>query len=156
MSFRSSVLVRRRIYLHRIFYNSVRYHCKVPITPVASLESDNIPKPNIDINTVALLERLSLVKCDTEQGVKVLEDSIEFANKILHINTDNVQPLYTVLENESLSLRIDAVTQGNCQKDILKNAVITEDDYFVAPPGNIPLHEIEQKESDIKRNENRN
>lgn len=38
-----------------------------------------------------------------------------------------------------LTLRNDEVTDGNCQKDILKNAALTEEDYFVAPPGNIPL-----------------
>lgn len=39
----------------------------------------------------------------------------------------------------NLYLRKDEVTEENCQKDILRNAIITEDDYFVAPPGNIPL-----------------
>lgn len=54
----------------------------------------------------------------------------------------------------NLSLRNDGVHEGNCQKDILKNAVLIEDDYFVAPPGNIPLLEVEQKEELIKKNEN--
>jgi hypothetical protein len=31
------------------------------------------------------------------------------------------------------------VTEGNCKAEILANAAITEEDYFVAPPGNIPL-----------------
>lgn len=47
----------------------------------------------------------------------------------------------------NLTLREDKVTQGNCQADILKNAVLKEEEYFVAPPGNIPLHEV-QIESD--------
>lgn len=97
--FSISSFVRSRNYLHRN-YNCFKNYCKVPINPVGSLESDNTPNPKIDSNTVALLERLSLVKCDTEQGVKVLEDSIKFANKILHIDTNNAEPLYTVLEDE--------------------------------------------------------
>ncbi|CAH2037531.1 unnamed protein product, partial [Iphiclides podalirius] len=48
--------------------------------------------------------------------------------------TYNVDPLYSVLENENLNLRPDKITQGNCQAEILKNALRTEDDYFVAPP----------------------
>lgn len=43
----------------------------------------------------------------------------------------------------NLFLRQDQITQGNCQKDILRNAAMQEDDYFVAPIGNIPLHEID-------------
>lgn len=69
----------------------------------------------------------------------MLEDSIEFANRIQNIDTENVKPLYTVLENHQLELREDVITDGNMQQDVLKNAQITEEEYFVAPSGNIPL-----------------
>lgn len=36
-------------------------------------------------------------------------------------------------------MRDDEVTEGNCRDDVLKNASVTEEEYFVAPPGNIPL-----------------
>ncbi|CAK1596113.1 unnamed protein product [Parnassius mnemosyne] len=135
---------------------SKRFSTKIPAAPVVTLENRQSPKLKVDSNTIALLERLSLVKCNNIEGVEVLEDSISFADKILHINTDNVEPLYSVLENENLSLRFDKVTQGNCQTDILKNATVTEDDYFVAPPGNIPLHEVNDNECNqsLKENEN--
>ncbi|CAG5059673.1 unnamed protein product [Parnassius apollo] len=134
---------------------SKRFYSKIPAVPVVTLEKQS-PKLKVDTNTIALLERLSLVKCDNVEGVEILEDSISFADKILHINTDNVEPLYSVLENENLSLRFDKITQGNCQTDILKNATVTEDDYFVAPPGNIPLHEVHDNECNqsLKENEN--
>ncbi|KAM3964416.1 glutamyl-tRNA(Gln) amidotransferase subunit C, mitochondrial-like isoform 1-T1 [Aphomia sociella] len=130
---------------------------KVPVAPVNTLAKYENKKVVVDKNTLALLERLSLVKCDTTEGVRVLEDSIAFADKILHINTDNVQPLYSVLEEENLHLRSDEVTGGNCQKDILQNASVTEDEYFVAPPGNIPLHEIEVEDhSKLKKKTTKN
>ncbi|XP_014367619.2 glutamyl-tRNA(Gln) amidotransferase subunit C, mitochondrial [Papilio machaon] len=148
-----SKLIKRNAYIIRLLSN--RTFCsKVPVVPVTTLERKNNSQFKVDSNTIALLERLSLVKCDTVEGVEVLEDSIAFADKILHINTDNIEPLYSVLENENLSLRSDEITQGNCQKDILKNASLTEDDYFVAPPGNIPLHEVNNEYQSIKKNEN--
>lgn len=73
------------------------------------------------------------------EAVEQLRDSITFASKILSIDTTNVKPLYTVLENELLELREDKVTDGNIREDIIRNAKITEEEYFVAPPGNIPL-----------------
>lgn len=73
---------------------------KVPSAPIVTLERQKESKVKVDKNTLALLERLSLVKCDNAEGVKVLEDSIAFADKILYINTDNIEPLYSVLENE--------------------------------------------------------
>lgn len=72
---------------------------KVPVAPVQTFEKNRVKEEVIvDKNTIALLERLSLVKTDPVEGVKVLEDSIAFANQILHINTDAVEPLYSVLE----------------------------------------------------------
>ena len=48
--------------------------------------------------------------------------------------------MYTVLENESLQLRLDKADNDNpTREDILSNAVLVEEDYFVAPPGNIPI-----------------
>lgn len=60
----------------------------------------------------------------------------------------------SVIYFRNLSLRPDKIDQGNCQKDILKNAAIKEDNYFVAPLGNIPLHEVEvEQDQEIKKNE---
>lgn len=73
------------------------------------------------------------------EAVEQLCDSIAFASKILTIDTTNVKPLYTVLENQILELREDKVTDGNIRTDILRNAKVIEEEYFVAPPGNIPL-----------------
>lgn len=38
-----------------------------------------------------------------------------------------------------LYLRDDQVSEGNCRKSIIGSAKCTEEEYFVAPPGNIPL-----------------
>lgn len=38
-----------------------------------------------------------------------------------------------------LQVEDDVVRQENSRTDILKNSAITEDEYFIAPPGNIPL-----------------
>lgn len=97
------MLIRHVISHYKINYfwrQSIRFNSKVPTTPIPTLEKQDHSKVTIDNNTISLLERLSLVKCDTAEGVKALEDSIAFANKVLHINTDNVEPLYSVLENE--------------------------------------------------------
>jgi aspartyl-tRNA(Asn)/glutamyl-tRNA(Gln) amidotransferase subunit C len=53
--------------------------------------------------------------------------------------------LYTVLEHTSLELRDDAVTDGNRREEILANARVTEEEYFISPPGNIELNQSEQR-----------
>ena len=69
-----------------------------------------------------------------------MEDAIAFAEPIQNLDTTNIEPMYTVLENECLQLRPDEIDKNlPTRKDILSNAVLVEEDYFVAPPGNIPL-----------------
>lgn len=80
---------------------------------------------------------------DDREAIATLQDSIEFASQILSINTDNIEPLFTVLEAYPLRLRADIVNDGNIQTDILKNAKLTEEEYFIAPPGNIPLEQVD-------------
>ena len=69
-----------------------------------------------------------------------MEEAIAFAEPLQDVDTTNVEPLYTVLENETLCLRED-INDNNLpsREDILSTAVLTEEDYFVSPPGNIPL-----------------
>lgn len=94
---------------------------------------------------VDLLERLSLVEFNNQEGVDRLTKAVHSANLLHAVNTDNVEPMDSVLEDRILYLRDDVVTDGNCLKDVMRNATKTLEDYYVAPPGNIPL---KQKEKD--------
>lgn len=128
----------------KINFDELKHPTKVPQRPHKSTtvggQSSRVRIP-VDGQTVQLLERLSLVDLDSAEAHRTLEDSIEFASQILAIDTEGVEPLYTVLEGERLALREDVVSDGNIQEDVLKNARVTEEEYFVAPPGNIPLEQ---------------
>lgn len=117
---------------------------KVPLEPII-FSYPKHEQVEIDSNTILLLERLSLVDLDSKEALQTLQDSIEFADRITHIDTTGVEPLYTVLEHEYLQTREDTITDGNIKEDVLKNASIVEEDYFVAPPGNIPLEQEDKK-----------
>ncbi|CAL8142086.1 unnamed protein product [Orchesella dallaii] len=102
-------------------------------------ESDKcIPPEKLSENLVHHLERTSLVDFDNAEAVARLSEAIRFADQLFEVNTEGVEPLVTVLENEALYLREDVAEQTN-RKEVLNNASVTEEDYFVAPPGNIPL-----------------
>ena len=53
--------------------------------------------------------------------------------------------MYTVLENECLRLRPDTEWNQATREDILSSESVVEEDYFVAPPGNIPLVQEDKK-----------
>ncbi|XP_073438850.1 glutamyl-tRNA(Gln) amidotransferase subunit C, mitochondrial [Dendrobates tinctorius] len=115
-------------------------HTKVPQNPTWSIEADT-SKQDCHVSTAVIdhLERLALVDFRNQEGVERLERAIHFANQLHHVNTEGVEPLSSVLEDRILYMRNDAVTAGNCTDLLLENAKTVVEDYFVAPPGNIPL-----------------
>ncbi|MBQ7285984.1 MAG: Asp-tRNA(Asn)/Glu-tRNA(Gln) amidotransferase subunit GatC, partial [Alphaproteobacteria bacterium] len=52
--------------------------------------------------------------------------------QLKEVDTDNVEQLISVNEN-SIQLREDEVTQGQCSGDILANAPMKEYGYFAVP-----------------------
>ena len=50
-----------------------------------------------------------------------------------------VEPLYSTLESETLPVRDDLGLPPENRSQLMSNAALTEEDYFVAPPGNMPL-----------------
>lgn len=116
-------------------------HRLVPSKPTQTrIKLDQLPAPTkIDAGTIAHLERLSLVDCANKEGIKTLEDAISFADQILQVETKGVEPLITVLEDRQLQVREDQVIEEHSREEILANAASKEEEYFVSPPGNIPL-----------------
>ncbi|XP_026996800.2 glutamyl-tRNA(Gln) amidotransferase subunit C, mitochondrial-like, partial [Tachysurus fulvidraco] len=107
----------------------------------------------ISLDLVDKLERLALVDFGSQEGVECLEKSICFADQIHVVGTDGVEPMDSVLEDRALYLREDTVTEGNCTEELLRRSRITEEEYFVAPPGNIPLPKREQRTTMLKHSE---
>ncbi|XP_017014724.2 glutamyl-tRNA(Gln) amidotransferase subunit C, mitochondrial [Drosophila takahashii] len=126
----------------KLDFKQLTHPTKVPQTPVATdFRDTSSSEIQIDTKTIQLLERLSLVDLDSERALETLKSSIQFADKIAHIDTEHVRPLYTVLELQQLQLRNDQVTEGDCRAEVLRNAKVTDEDYYVSPPGNIPLEQ---------------
>lgn len=117
------------------------FSSKVPKEPTWNVmkESDLPEETNVEADLVAHLERLALVDFNNQAGIDRLRAAIRFADQLRVVDTSRVEPMDSVLEDRALFLRNDEVTEGNCRSDILKNAAKTEEEYFLAPPGNIPL-----------------
>lgn len=112
------------------------FNSKIPSAPVKTPKFD--AKITVDQETILLLERISLVDFANVEGIKRLEEAIQFAQPLKEVNTDNVEPMFTVLDDATLRLA-DDIPVNTIKEDILANAKLTEEEYFVAPPGNIPL-----------------
>ncbi|KAK5871445.1 hypothetical protein PBY51_004328 [Eleginops maclovinus] len=115
---------------------------------------DQLPPPvHIPADLVDQLERLALVDFRTKQGLACLEKAIRFADQLHVVDTSGVEPMDSVLEDRSLNLRVDAVTEGDCAEELLQLSKHTVEEYFVAPPGNIPLPTREERAAILKHSE---
>ncbi|KAK3083959.1 hypothetical protein FSP39_006013 [Pinctada imbricata] len=121
----------------------------------------DVSEPKIDKELVDHLERLSLVEFSNKEAIDRLSKAISFANQLYMVNTDGVEPMDSGDMGISiiplllpinqvkcdyckhwlpweLYLQKDDVTDGNCRDEVLKNAVKTIEEYYVAPPAKCP------------------
>jgi len=96
---------------------------------------DNSDKRSvIDERMIRRIEKLALVGLEYEQSKRLIEEAITFTERLRATHVDEmVRPMYSTLENEYINLQDDEQRDDISQRDILKNAAISEDGYFVAP-----------------------
>lgn len=116
----------------------------------AAASSAPPPQDSVTVEVLDHLERLALVDFRDAEGVERLREAVRFAERLREVNTEGIEPLDSVLEDRCLYLREDDVTEGNCTAELLKNAREKVEEYFVAPPGNIPLPELEERDTFLK------
>lgn len=104
-------------------------------------------KPVIDETAIRKIERLALVGFEYRQSKRVLEEAIAFAERLRTVRIDEtVRPMHNTLENDYIHLRDDVVRHNVNRCEVLKNAAVLEEEYFVAP-----LTTSKEKESKSKQ-----
>ncbi|XP_035494972.1 glutamyl-tRNA(Gln) amidotransferase subunit C, mitochondrial [Scophthalmus maximus] len=136
-------------------FSSEPHNPKVPQAATwEPVPEDQLPPPaQIPADLVDKLERLALVDFRTKQGLGCLEKAIRFADQLHVVDTSGIEPMDSVLEDRALYLRSDAVTEGDCAEELLQLSKNTVEEYFVAPPGNIPLPKREERAAILKHSE---
>jgi len=89
----------------------------------------------IDLKTIKHISKLSRISVDDAKADKLagdLNSIFDFIAKLNELNTDNVEPLTSVVET-TLKLRTDEVKSKNIRDKILKNSPEENEDFFVVP-----------------------
>lgn len=84
------------------------------------------------VKKVANLARLKISDKDAAEYGPKLSGIISFVEQLSEVDTDNVEPLASVVDIK-LRLREDETTDGGYQKEILANAPETLEGFFVVP-----------------------
>ena len=85
-----------------------------------------------DVAKVASLARIDMDDTALEKYAAQLSNIIGFVEQLSEVNTDNVEPLASVVDI-ALSLRADEITDGGYADKILANAPETLEQFFVVP-----------------------
>ena len=89
----------------------------------------------INLKTIKHISKLSRISVDDAKANKLagdLNSIFDFIEKLNELNTDNVEPLTSVVET-TLKLRADEVKSENIRDQILKNSPEENEDFFVVP-----------------------
>ena len=87
---------------------------------------------NADVRHIAKLARLAMSDSEIEAMVPELNSILGWVEQLGEVDTDGVDPLTAVIPN-TLRLREDKVTDGDCRDDILANAPDAEHGFFGVP-----------------------
>ncbi len=85
-----------------------------------------------DVAKVANLARIKMDDAKLEALLPQLTNIIGFVEQLSEVDTDNVEPLASVVDLNA-RLREDEVTDGGYPKEILANAPEELEGYFVVP-----------------------
>ena len=90
---------------------------------------------SVDIKTVKRVARLSRIAVKDDEAecmANELNAILGFVEQLDEVNVDNVEPLTSVIPM-TLRTREDVVTDGNKASDIVANAPLSEDNFFLVP-----------------------
>ena len=84
------------------------------------------------IKKISKLARISVTSDETDRLEKDLNSILKFVEQLKELNTDKVEPISSVSEQE-LTMNKDEVKKTNEKEDILKNAPEKNSNYYVVP-----------------------
>ena len=89
----------------------------------------------VDETTVRRIARLARIEVTDEEAASLkgeLSSILQWVEQLEEVNTDNVEPMTRVVPI-ALKQRDDVVTDGEKVEDVIANAPMSEDNFYVVP-----------------------
>jgi aspartyl-tRNA(Asn)/glutamyl-tRNA(Gln) amidotransferase subunit C len=89
----------------------------------------------VDANTVrriAHLARIAVAEDEVDHLKGELNAMLSFVEQLAEVNVEGVEPMTSVTPR-TMKKRADIVTDGGIAEDIVRNAPISEDNFFLVP-----------------------
>lgn len=89
----------------------------------------------VDEATVRRIARLARIKVTDEEAASLkgeLSGILQWVEQLEEVDTENVEPMTRVVPIK-LKMREDVVTDGEKADDVVANAPMSQDDFYVVP-----------------------
>jgi aspartyl-tRNA(Asn)/glutamyl-tRNA(Gln) amidotransferase subunit C len=90
---------------------------------------------SVDSKTVRRIARLARIAVDDDQAAAMereLNALLAWVEQLSEVDVEGVPPMTSVVA-QKLKMRQDAVTDGGRRDDVLKNAPLSEEGFFIVP-----------------------
>ena len=90
---------------------------------------------SVDADTVrriAHLARIAVAENEIEHLKGELNAMLAFVEQLAEVNVESVEPMTSVTPM-AMKKRVDAVTDGGLAADVVRNAPMSEDNFFLVP-----------------------
>ena len=84
------------------------------------------------VRRIARLARIAVAEDEVEHLEGELNAMLAFVEQLLEVGVDGVEPMTSVTPL-AMKQRPDEVTDGNIADDVMKNAPVSEDHFFLVP-----------------------
>lgn len=90
---------------------------------------------SVDLTAVKRFAHLARIALEEEEAQRMSSEFnaiLGFVEKLNEVDVTNVKPMTSVMPM-ALRMREDVVTDGDKARDIIANAPVTEEDFFLVP-----------------------
>ena len=84
------------------------------------------------VRRIAHLARIAVAEDEVEHLKGELNAILAFVEQLAGVNVDGIEPMTSVTPM-TMKKRVDTVTDGGIAEDIVKNAPVSEDNFFLVP-----------------------
>jgi aspartyl-tRNA(Asn)/glutamyl-tRNA(Gln) amidotransferase subunit C len=84
------------------------------------------------VRRIAHLARIAVAEEEVDHLKSELNAMLSFVEQLGEVNVEGVEPMTSVTPM-AMKKRVDAVTDGEIAGDIVKNAPVSEDNFFLVP-----------------------
>jgi aspartyl-tRNA(Asn)/glutamyl-tRNA(Gln) amidotransferase subunit C len=84
------------------------------------------------VRRIAHLARIAVAEDEVDHLKSELNAMLSFVEQLGEVNVEGVEPMTSVTPM-AMKKRVDAVTDGEIAGDIVKNAPVSEDNFFLVP-----------------------